>query len=1278
MKHLSVRIKLILGFAAVGVITLLVGLTGWLGLFHLKGILKEINGVRLPGIVGVAELQGDMWAIQRFERVLLYEKDPEIVKRQYTQLEENWKEAGQLLKNYELLPRTKEEGQLWDKIASKWEAWKVLHQTVIGLIKKGDQNSLKYAHELSYGKARTVFLESQEIFTHLLNLSLHIAAEDHERAETSEYRARITLAACALCGVLAVMFLGLFVTQSIQKSHEALRKSENWFSTTLKSIGDGVIATDPKGQITFMNSVAQTLTGWLIEEGLGRPMEDVFHIVNEETGDTVESPVTKVIREGVVVGLANHTVLIAKDGTRVPLNDSGAPIKDDRGNIIGAVLVFQDITELKEAMNALLRSEQETWVTVNNIPGIVFKGYVDGSVDPVDHFNDKVEPLTGYSKADFDYRHLKWTDLIVKEDLEGAKEIFLQALKSDNKAYVREYRIRNREGKEAWIQERSHIICDPSGKVENISGILFDITERKQAEKVIAEQTRILEAFFQYTPTPLAILDKDLNFIRVNQAYAQSGAHKLAHFLNHNHYELYPTEAQEIFEQVIRTKTPFQKSGQPFVYPNHPEWGVNYWDWILTPLLDSQGEVEFLILSLNEVTESKRAEEALRASEEEYRLLFENAQVGVFRGRIGDGKILKANHRLAEMFGYENHEEFLQEFASSELYADPGARERLITSFQEGKLESHEIRLYRKDGSILWVLVSGRLNPEKGYLEGVATDITHLKEVEEALQESTKRYQSMFEDSPISLWQEDFSEMMAYLNDLQNAGVKDLRAYFAAHPETVAHCADLVKIIDVNKATLEMYEAESKEELFQGLVHIFTEESYAVFQEEIIALAEGRNVFESETVNQTLKGKKMHILLKLSVIPGFGPTCRQCLLSILDITKRKQAEEEKRQLESQLIHVQKMEAIGTLAGGIAHDFNNILSALMGYTELTLDDIPEGTEAQANLLQVLRASERARDLVKQILTFSRQDKQERKPVQVSLIIKEALKFLRASLPTTIDIRQNLASISGKILADPTQIHQVLVNLCTNAAQAMQEKGGVLAVSLDEVDLGPGDPDLGPDLLPGPYLRLTVSDTGQGMTPEVMARIFEPFFTTKEPSEGTGMGLAVVHGIVKSHGGEIKVFSEPGKGTTFQVFFPRIESPAITETATLPEIPTGHERILLVDDEESLVRLGQQMLKRLGYEVVTKTSSLEALETFQAQPDRFDLVITDQTMPNMPGTKLAEELLRIRPDLPIILCTGFTETIKPEEAQTLGLRELVTKPLKKAELARIIRQVLEGNV
>lgn len=1277
MRQLSIKNKLQLGFAAVGLITLLVGLVGWLALWHLKGILQEINGVRLPGIVGIAELQGNMWAIQRFERVLLYETDPEILKRQFAQLEAKWTRNEELLKNAPKLLHTQDEKNLWNTISSKLEAWKQLHQTIIDFIKKGDRNSLTQAHELSYGKARQLFLESQESLTRLLKFAMKTTADSHTWAEKAERRARFGLTAFTLAGLLSVMMLGWFVAQSIQKSHEALRQSENWFATTLKSVGDGVIATDPAGLVTFMNPMAQKMTGWQLEEALGRPVEEVFHIVNEETGEPVESPVARVIREGVIVGLANHTVLLAKDGSRVPLNDSGAPIIDDRGNLIGAVLVFQDISDLKQAMEALRRREQEMQVLISNVPGIVYNGYVDGYVDLFD-FQDKVTSLTGYDKADFGFRHLKWTDLIVREDQEDAKEIFLKALKSDSKSYVREYRIRHRDGKEVWIQERSQIICDPQGKVERISGILFDISERKAGEKIIAEQTRILEAFFQYTPTPWAILDRDFHFLRVNQAYACSGRGSLADFLNHTPFELYPPQIQEIFQQVSRTRTPFQTSSWPFRAPDHPENAVSYWDWALIPLLDSQDSPEFYVLSLNEVTERKLAEEALRASEEEYRLLFENAQVGVFRTRIGDGKLLKANHRLAEILGYESREELLREFVASEQYVEREVRDKVISSMLEGQLESHEISVYRKDGSIAWLLISGRINPEKGYLEGVATDITRLKETERALQESARLYQSLFEDSPISLWQEEVSELVAYFHTLKDSGVTDLRAYFAAHPEEVAHCLKLVRVLDVNKTTLEMYEAESKAQLLESLEQVITPESYEVFQEALLALAEGRRVFECEAVNRTLKGKKLQVFLKFSEISVPDPAApKQYLVSILDLTNIKRAEEEKRILESQLLQVQKMEAIGTLAGGIAHDFNNILSALMGYAELALEDLPPDSEAYDNLVEVLKASERAKDLVRQILTFSRQDKVEKKPVQIGLLVKEALKFLRASLPTTIEIRQRLTSTTGKILADPTQIHQVLMNLCTNAAQAMEETGGILTVGLDEVVLPPDDPTFSSELDPGTYLRLTVSDTGKGMSPEILARIFEPFFTTKEPGKGTGMGLAVVHGIVRSHGGDIKVTSEPGKGTTFEVLFPKIETLASSEPLAPIEVPKGRGRILLVDDEESLVHLGQEMLKRLGYEVVTKTSSLEALETFRLEPQAFDLVITDQTMPYMTGLQLAERMLAIRPEMPIILCTGFAETITVEEARRRGLRDLVVKPWKKAELAQILHQVLSGQ-
>jgi CheY-like chemotaxis protein len=372
-----------------------------------------------------------------------------------------------------------------------------------------------------------------------------------------------------------------------------------------------------------------------------------------------------------------------------------------------------------------------------------------------------------------------------------------------------------------------------------------------------------------------------------------------------------------------------------------------------------------------------------------------------------------------------------------------------------------------------------------------------------------------------------------------------------------------------------------------------------------------------------------------------------------------------------------MEAIGTLAGGIAHDFNNILAAIMGFAELASLDLQGDSKAKYNVQQSIMAAHRAKNLVQQILAFSRQRKQERKPLNIQPIVKEALKFLRASLPATIEIRQNTPEDLGTIEADPTEVYQVLMNLCTNATHAMDENGGVLEVSLSQVDIPAEAPAVSRGIEPGTYVRLRVSDTGHGLPPEILKKIFDPYFTTKEVGKGTGLGLAVVHGIVKSYGGEISVSSGLGKGSTFDIYFPRVQDlgrPLEAEKAE-PLPFGGHERVLFVDDEKAIAEIGESMLKHLGYEAEVRTSSIEALELFRVQADRFDLVITDMAMPNMTGDKLAQELLRIRPGIPIILCTGFSEYLTEEKAKALGIQEFVMKPLVMKDLAVVIRRALD---
>jgi len=386
---------------------------------------------------------------------------------------------------------------------------------------------------------------------------------------------------------------------------------------------------------------------------------------------------------------------------------------------------------------------------------------------------------------------------------------------------------------------------------------------------------------------------------------------------------------------------------------------------------------------------------------------------------------------------------------------------------------------------------------------------------------------------------------------------------------------------------------------------------------------------------------------------------------------------EAKQTERQLQQVQKMESIGTLAGGIAHDFNNMLGIIVGNTELAMDDVPEWNPARHNLEEIRTAGMRARDMVKRILAFSRQSPQEMKPVRISPIIKESLKLLRSSIPTTIEIHQNISSESDTVRANPTQINQVLINLCTNAAHAMGEKAGVLEVGLENIELDEDSAIHYYDLSSGKYVRLTVSDTGNAIESKILERIFDPYFTTKKVGEGSGMGLSVVHGIVKRHGGGISVISEPGEGTIFHVLFPCIEDEPEPEVEIAVEIPRGKERILLVDDEKAMVDAIQPMIERLGYKVTARTSSIEALEAFRANPDRFDLVITDFTMPNMTGVELAKELLKLRSNIPIILCTGYSEHINEDKAKGYGVRAFLMKPVVLGEIANTIRNHVSGS-
>jgi nitrogen-specific signal transduction histidine kinase/CheY-like chemotaxis protein len=381
-------------------------------------------------------------------------------------------------------------------------------------------------------------------------------------------------------------------------------------------------------------------------------------------------------------------------------------------------------------------------------------------------------------------------------------------------------------------------------------------------------------------------------------------------------------------------------------------------------------------------------------------------------------------------------------------------------------------------------------------------------------------------------------------------------------------------------------------------------------------------------------------------------------------------------LQQQLRQAQKMEAIGTLTGGIAHDFNNILATIVINSEMALFDLPGRSGLRTNLDLILKSGLRGRDLVKQMLLFSRKSEKRQEIITLTPLIKETFKLLRSSLPTTIQMKLLLETESDAVSADPSQIQQVIMNLCTNAAYAMRGTTGSIDISLQGITFGSTDlPEA--DMQPGDYLVLSVKDTGSGMGEEVRKRIFEPFFTTKPVGEGTGLGLSVAYGIVKNHKGNITVYSEPRRGSIFRVYLPKVDTGASVapETPKPIPIPRGNERILLVDDEEFIVKAVQNMLQHLGYKVTTLMDNREALKLFSAAPSQFDLVITDQTMPFMTGEDLGKELMRIRPDIPIILCTGYSDLISSEKAMAMGFRGFIMKPFTVREGAKLVRSVLD---
>lgn len=646
---------------------------------------------------------------------------------------------------------------------------------------------------------------------------------------------------------------------------------------------------------------------------------------------------------------------------------------------------------------------------------------------------------------------------------------------------------------------------------------------------------------------------------------------------------------------------------------------------------------------------SKKANEALLESEEKLNQFLDAIPYGIF---IVDheGNPQFANQAAREILGkkvfqetsYDRMKETHRAYFSGTRLEYPMNKMPVFRALKGDRATIDDIEVHFDDKIIPLEVsatpVYGR-NGKISHAIGIFQDITKRKQARKAMKESEEKYKRLIDNSLVGI--------------------------FISQKHIIKFC---------NQRFAEIFGYRAIEELIEkNMKDLVAQKSWRSVDKEVRLRESGINETSSyEFIGLTEEGKTFDVEALGNRIVFQGQPAIQGIL--LNITERKQAELERQRLEDQLHQVQKMEAIGTLAGGIAHDFNNILSAIIGYTELAVNDIPENVDTRQKLGQVLAAADRAKQMVKQILAFSRKGEKEQRPVLLGEIVNEAFILLRSTLPTTIEIRPNIGDKLNPVVVNPTQIHQVIMNICTNAAHAMREESGILEIALKEIELAP-ESIKSKGLDPGIYQQLTISDTGHGMTNEIVNRIFEPYFTTKEKGEGTGMGLAVVHGIVKNHGGEITVYSEPGQGTTFHVFLPVTQTETMIGIEQVEAVQGGKERILYVDDEKNLAEMGKQMLESFGYKIESRTSSIEALEAFRSSPDKFSLLITDQTMPNMTGLQLAREIHSIRPDIPVILCTGFSESVNEQNFKSRGISAFVMKPVVRNEIARVIREVLD---
>ena len=889
-----------------------------------------------------------------------------------------------------------------------------------------------------------------------------------------------------------------------------------------------------------------------------------------------------------------------------------------------AMIIQQAIAEEERRL-----TEEKYWQLFNEAP----IGYQELDLEgKIVRINKTEADMMGYTIEEMVGKPI--FDFISPDQLEEAKNRYKERLHKDYHSTGFERKYTAKSGEKIFVSIKDKLVIDEKGQVTGLRSTLQDITENKKAEELLRRSEKYYRSLFDNMLNGFSYckmlydrdIPKDFIYLNVNDSFETLTGLK----------NVIGSKVSSVIPGILESDKELIEIYGRVALTGKPERFEIYLDtlkmWLSVSVYSP--EKEYFVAIFDVITERKLIEERIKESEARYRTLFEAASEGILIADNKTRKLRYTNPAICKMLGYSSEE--MLEMTITDIHPKEvfGQAVSLFDSQEPGEKRLIQFPLIRKDGGEIFANISATTS----FIDGKKCNIGFINDITELMESEKERL-------------------------LLATAIDQIDEYILI--------TDIAGVVQYINPSFEKITGYTRKEAINKTPRILksgkhNDDFYNTLWDTILS----GKTWKGHFFNKKKDGAIYEEEASISPIRNYAGDITNFVSVKRDVTNEVVMEQRFRES-------QKMEAIGTLAGGIAHDFNNILSAIIGYTELSLDSVSEDSQIYSDLTRILRAGNRARDLINHILTFSRQREQEKSPILITPIIKETLKLLKASLPSSIEIRKEIEPVPGTVLADPTQIHQVIMNLCTNAGHSMKDNGGILEVSLSKADLDSGFCLEHPGLVPGKYLELMVSDTGQGIAPEILPRIFDPYFTTKEKSGGTGLGLSVVNGIVTGCGGAVTVYSEPGKGSTFKVYLPIINENPNLDAEIKPSVAKGSERILFVDDEEDILDVGKRILMKLGYNVTTISSSIGALELFQKNPDNFDLVITDMTMPFMTGDEMASELMRIRQDIPIIVCTGYSEKLTEEKALSIGIQAYMGKPLLKSEMTETIRRVLDQH-